>query len=370
MLVHNLWRTATNLAESKALFCLSFLVLIHVAIIYSFGFSLILILIQILFSLPLLFATQHYVASGGYIDLKSTSLSGKTIIITGANTGIGKEAAKNFALSGARVILACRDKTKTLAAIQSLQPFLSKSKSTGSLEFRPLDLSSLSSVRQFAQSINTPIDILVNNAGVMFCPYSRSQEQYELQNATNHLGHFLLTLLLMPVIKERVITVSSAGHAFITGKVNWERAYNVSEKQYDKVKSYAESKLANILFTRELQKRIESRGKKDVECYVLHPGSVRTELVRHVQTADVLMPIFGAYVWMKSPEQGARTTVYLAKEKKEKLKPGRYYADSQLSGVSVEADDKESARELWDLSKKLAGLTSDEVDRISEVVDL
>ncbi len=215
---------------------------------------------------------------GGGVCYSKAKLTGKTVLITGANTGIGLETAVDLAKRGARVVLACRDVARGKAAEAEVKL---RSKSDD-VVFSKLDLASLKSVREFSERTldeESRIDILVSNAGVMIPPYSTTEDGFELQFGVNHLGHFLLTNLLLERIKKspngRIVTVSSLGHT--SGKINFDDLQ--SKKSYSRWGAYAQSKLANILFTQSLAKRL--RGT-NVTAYSLHPGSVLTDLQRHV----------------------------------------------------------------------------------------
>ena len=214
---------------------------------------------------------------GGGVCYSKAVLNGKTAIITGANTGIGLETAVDFAKRNARVILACRSKEKGEAAVVQVK----KRSGNENVVFLKLDLSSLESVRTFSSKVlasEPHIDILVNNAGVMACPYSKTADGFEMQIGVNHLAHFLLTHLLLDRMKEtpsaRIVNVSSLAHHW--GKIKFDDLN--SERSYSSVGAYSQSKLANVLFTRSLAKRLE--GSK-VIVNSLHPGGVRTELGRH-----------------------------------------------------------------------------------------
>ena len=199
------------------------------------------------------------------------------MIITGANTGIGKETAIDIAQRGARVIIACRNADRAEAALQEIKR---RSGSTNVVYYN-LDLASLESVRTFAQCIlkeEAGLDILINNAGVMRCPYQKTAEGYEMQFGVNHLGHFLLTSLLLDRLKKapaaRIVVVSSLGYK--RGNINFDDIN--SEKDYDPMVAYCQSKLANNLFTVALAKRLKDTHVT-VNC--LHPGIIWTELGRH-----------------------------------------------------------------------------------------
>ena len=205
-------------------------------------------------------------------------MDGKTVIITGANTGIGKETALDLANRGARVILACRDEKKATIAVDDIK----KKTNNQNVIFKKLDLASLASVRQFSEEIlqeEEHIDVLINNAGVMVPPYTLTEDGFELQFGVNHLGHFLLTNLLLDRIKQstpsRIVNVSSLAHTM--GYLDFNDM--MWSKRYQAQLAYGRSKLANIMFTCELSKRLEGTG---VFVYSLHPGSIKTELIRHV----------------------------------------------------------------------------------------
>uniref|UniRef100_A0A4W4G0H2 Uncharacterized protein n=1 Tax=Electrophorus electricus TaxID=8005 RepID=A0A4W4G0H2_ELEEL len=206
---------------------------------------------------------KKWIAGGGCYS--SVRLDGRTVIITGANTGIGKETACDMAKRGARVVMACRDFIKAEKAAAEIQ------RSTGNVNVvvRQLDLASLISVRKFVHEFITTedrLDILINNAGVMMCPHSLTEDGFETQFAVNHLGHFLLTLLLLDVLKRsapsRVINVSSIAHK--GGKIHFDDL-NFNQKPYNALVSYRQSKLANVLFTQELSRRTKSMNSEPLK---------------------------------------------------------------------------------------------------------
>ena len=208
-------------------------------------------------------------------------LVNKTVIITGANTGIGKETAINLAKRKAKVIIACRNPERGRNAEQEIR----RKSGSDNVFYHHLDLASLTSVRQFAEwaiEEEPHIDILINNAGIMACPYWKTEDGYEMQFGVNHLGHFLLTNLLLEKMKEspaaRIITVSSSLHKSIKGGLNFDDLN--SEENYDPRVAYCRSKLANILFTRTLAKKLIGTN---VTANCLHPGVVWTELMRHIE---------------------------------------------------------------------------------------
>lgn len=226
-------------------------------------------------------------------------MDNKTVIITGGNTGIGKETALGLAVRGARIILACRDRSRGEAAVKDIK----ERSGNNEVIFKQLDLASLKSVRQFSETIlqeESNIDVLINNAGVMFPPYTLTEDGFELQFGVNHLGHFLLTHLLLDRIKDsapsRILNISSHGHYM--GSLDFEDM--MWSKHYQAQKAYFRSKVANVMFTRELAKRL---GETNVTVYAIHPGSVNTELSRHIQK------LFGGI--FKVPFNSTLTFVYL-----------------------------------------------------------
>ena len=221
--------------------------------------------------------------SGGVCRSKAM-LDGKTAIITGANSGIGKETAIDLAKRNARVILACRSQEKGKKAEVDVRRESGNSK----VHFRKLDLASFKSIRQFAKEVlseESRIDILINNAGIMYCSFEKTKDGFESQFGVNHLGHFLLTNLLLDKIKQapegRIVVVSSLSHRFATkmdlGTIN-------SEAHYSSFDAYHKSKAANILFTKALAKRLAGTN---VIVNSLNPGAVKTDLQRHTMSVTV-----------------------------------------------------------------------------------
>jgi NAD(P)-dependent dehydrogenase (short-subunit alcohol dehydrogenase family) len=278
-------------------------------------------------------------------------MAGQTVIVTGANSGIGRVAASTLADHGARVILAVRntDKGDTAAAQMS-----------GTTEVRRLDLASLASVKEFAAGWDGPIDILINNAGIMIPPLSRTADGFEMQFGTNHLGHFALTNLLLPRITGRVVTVSSTGHRI--GQIdfsdlNWER------KSYKAWRAYGQSKLANLLFTAELQRRLIDAGSA-VEANAAHPGYAATNLQFHSENRLMeIISVIGNRVIAQDENGGALPTLYAAVADI----PGNSFAGPggfmeqrgapKLVGRSGAATDMDVARRLWDVSEQLTGVS-------------
>ncbi|XP_028659760.1 retinol dehydrogenase 12 [Erpetoichthys calabaricus] len=281
-------------------------------------------------------------------------LDGKTAIITGSNTGIGKETAQDLAQRGARIIMACRDMEKAEAAKKEI----SESSGNTNILVKRLDLSDTKSIREFAQQIHSEenqVNILINNAGVMMCPYLKTADGFELQFGVNHLGHFLLTYLLIDIIKKsapaRIINVSSMAHKW--GNIMFEDIN--SEKSYDSLKAYSQSKLANVLFSRELAERLKGFN---INVYSLHPGVVRTELGRHLSSASQFsMKLMRPFT--KSSVEGAQTSIYCAVAPELEKETGGYYSDCASTPCSRRGADDQLAKKLWDLSCQLLKITWD-----------
>ncbi|XP_032906380.1 retinol dehydrogenase 12-like isoform X1 [Amblyraja radiata] len=282
---------------------------------------------------------------------KTQMLDGKTVLITGANTGIGKETARDLAKRGAHIIIACRDIEKGDAAMKEII----KQSGNSNIMVKKLDLADTKSIREFAEQINKEqqqINILINNAGVMMCPYLKTEDGFELQFGVNHLGHFLLTYLLIDLIKQsgpaRIINVSSAAHKM--GKIQFDDLN--SEKSYNSVKAYGQSKLANILFTRELARKLQGTN---VSVFALHPGVVRTELARHLNAVtrfglSLLRP------FTKSPENGAETSIYCAVAPGLEKETGEYFSDCDRTTGSSDARNDQVAKKLWEVSCQMLGI--------------
>src|SRR6202050_4979893 len=207
-------------------------------------------------------------------------MTGRDVIVTGANSGIGRAAASAFAGAGAHVVLAVRDTDKGRAAAAGMP---------GETEVRQLDLASLASVRELAAAWDGELDLLINNAGVMAPPLGRTADGFELQFGTNHLGHFALTNLLLEHVTGRVVTVSSGAHrmgSIDLDDLNWER------KRYSAWRAYGQSKLANLLFTSELQRRVDAAGSL-LRALAAHPGYSHTNLQGQTgrKVGDALMSV-------------------------------------------------------------------------------
>ena len=280
-------------------------------------------------------------------------MTGRTVVVTGANSGIGRAAARALAAEGARVVLAVRDPTKGRAAAATM---------TGDVSVRRLDLADLASVRAFAEDVTETIDVLINNAGLMIPPLGRTADDFELQFGTNHLGHFALTNLLLPRIRGRVVTVSSNGHRAGTldfDDLNWER------RPYRAFPAYAQSKLANLLFTAELHRRLTEAGSP-VLATAAHPGMAATNLLGHLENDRSLRHRLRTAVISRlsqSDDGVALPTLYAAVADV----PGGSYAGPggflqgrgapKLVSRSRAAQDGTLARRLWTVSEGLTGVT-------------
>jgi NAD(P)-dependent dehydrogenase (short-subunit alcohol dehydrogenase family) len=289
--------------------------------------------------------------------------SGRVAVVTGANTGIGYQTAAVLANSGAHVVLAVRDLAKGNTALSRIVAASPKVDVT----LQALDLSSLDSVRAAADALRSAyprIDLLINNAGVMLTPKQVTKDGFELQFGTNHLGHFALTGLLLdhllPVRGSRVVTVSSMGHrmraAIHFNDLQWERSYNRGA-------AYAQSKLANLLFTYELQRRLTTADQATI-AVAAHPGSSNTELTRNLPRiikpiADVVGPML-----FQSAAMGALPTLRAATDPD--VQGGQYYGPDgfgeqrghpKVVGSSAKSHDEGLARRLWTVSEELTGVS-------------
>ncbi|MDO0913732.1 oxidoreductase [Streptomyces sp. DT2A-34] len=279
-------------------------------------------------------------------------LVGRTAVVTGANSGIGLRAADALARAGAHVVFAVRDPERGRAAAATVN---------GSTEVRRLDLADLSSVREFADAWRgRPLDLLINNAGVMMVPQQRTADSFEMQFGTNHLGHFALTNLLLPYVTDRVVTVSSGAHRWGDARIRFEDLDFSSD--YNPQRAYAQSKLANLLFTLELQRRLAEAGSS-VRALAAHPGYAATNLQSHA--ANPVMRGFmkiGNRFFAQDDKAGALPTLYAATQDL----PGASYVGPDglgemrgaptLVGRTAAASDAGVARRLWTVSEELTGV--------------
>ncbi|MGW3563728.1 oxidoreductase [Streptomyces sp. NPDC000941] len=283
-------------------------------------------------------------------------LTGRTAVVTGANSGLGLATVDALARAGAHVVLAVRDTGRGEAAAATVTG------ARGTLEVRPLDLADLASIRRFASSWQGDLDLLINNAGVMNVPEAGTKDGFEMQFGTNHLGHFALTNLLLPHITDRVVTVSSGAHRIPSDNhIHFENLNLTGE--YAPMHAYGQSKLANLLFTLELQRRLTAAGSH-VRALAAHPGWAATNLqgndASFLRRAAMRM---GNRVLAQDSKAGARPTLYAAVQDL----PGAAYVGPDgfaemrgaptLVGRSVAASDPETARRLWTVSEELTGAT-------------
>ncbi|OBI44036.1 oxidoreductase [Mycobacterium sp. E796] len=273
------------------------------------------------------------------------SFAGRTVVITGANSGLGAVTARELARAGAKVIMAVRNTDKGNAAAQQMK---------GDLVVRELDLQDLASVRKFADRVEA-VDVLVNNAGIMAVPYSLTMDGFESHIGTNHLGHFALTNLLLPKLTDRVVTVSSITHwrgGIALDDLNWKK------RKYAAYLAYGQSKLANLLFTSELQRRLQAAGSQ-LRSIAAHPGYSQTNLMNTSgrRLGDVLAA--ATKRMSTSADFGARQTLYALSQDL----PGDTFigprfgilGPSQPVGRSSAARNARTAAALWELSEQLTG---------------
>jgi NAD(P)-dependent dehydrogenase (short-subunit alcohol dehydrogenase family) len=276
--------------------------------------------------------------------------TGRTVVVTGATSGLGLATARALGEAGARVVLAVRDVERGRQAAASVP---------GRAEVRRLDLADLESVRAFGRDWDDPLDVLVNNAGIMAVPAGVTVDGFELQFGTNHLGHFALTNLLLPHVTDRVVTLSSTMHRVGTidlDDLNWQH------RRYSPERAYGQSKLANLLFTLELQRRLDA-AHSGVRALAAHPGWAATNLQSRSgsRVKDAAMGV-GNLVLGASADQGARPTLVAATAD---LPGGSYVGPSgpfelrgrpALVGRTAAASDPAMARRLWEVSARLTGV--------------
>jgi NAD(P)-dependent dehydrogenase (short-subunit alcohol dehydrogenase family) len=291
-------------------------------------------------------------------------LSGKIIIITGGNSGIGYEAAREFIRKGAEVIVASRDPIKANQAILNIQHEIPGAR----LKFIELNLTSLDSIRKFTEEFKSAypkLDILLNNAGIMMVPYKKTEEGFERTIGTNHLGHFALTGLLLDRLSAtpgaRVVNVASNAH--YGGEMDFTNLLFENGHEYTPMKAYSRSKLANLIFTYELQRRFQSNGL-DVIALAAHPGISATNLANHLffdRISWLIQPLMRLI--FQSPAMGALPSIRAAVDPD--ARGGQYYGPNgkgERSGYPIvvdsnaESKDEETARRLWEISEELTGI--------------
>jgi NAD(P)-dependent dehydrogenase (short-subunit alcohol dehydrogenase family) len=282
------------------------------------------------------------------VQFAPLDLAGRLIVVTGANTGIGRSAAEQLAARGASVVLACRSEARTRSALEAI-----RARGAGDARFIPIDLASLASVRECAARIDAlgrPVDVLVNNAGLAG-HRGLTRDGFEITFGTNHVGHFLLTMLLAPALLRslggaRIVNVSSQAHASAKG-IDFGGVRRTTAS-ITGLPEYAVSKLANVLFTAELARRL---GPSGPHAYALHPGVVATDAWRRIPWP--IRPLMK--MRMMSSEEGARTTIYCATSHEVAEDTGFYYDACRRKEPSVVADDADLARRLWEKSVEWTG---------------
>jgi NAD(P)-dependent dehydrogenase (short-subunit alcohol dehydrogenase family) len=275
-------------------------------------------------------------------------MNGKRVCVTGGNSGIGKATAAELARQGAEVIIATRNQERGEQAAAEIR------KQTGNKQvyFRPLDLSDLSNVQSAGEQFNKELDrldVLINNAGLIKGRFVLTADGFESQIGVNHFGHFYFTHLLLPLLRRsddpRVITVSSGAHTM--GKIDWS-SFRTPSRSYSIMGAYAQSKLANILFSKELARR-----HSDISSYALFPGAIRTPFGNKQESR-----LFAA-IWklmkpfQKSPEVGAQTSIYLAVTPELHVPNGQYFGRSKPQTPSKLAQNDQLAQELWERTEAL-----------------
>ncbi|CAF3701875.1 unnamed protein product [Adineta steineri] len=313
--------------------------------------------------LSLLYASKKLYWSGTRCPSKDR-MDDKIVVITGSNTGIGKYTAIELAKRGAHIILACRNQERAEAAKKEIQI----KSNNNHIDIEILDTSSFQSVRECASRLKKRlprIDVLINNAGVLTESHEKSIDGYEIHLATNHLGHFLFTNLLLDLLKKapsaRIINVSALAHKckFFNCQIHWDDI-NLENKSYTPFYIYARSKLANIMFTNELAKRLKGTN---ITANSLHPGVIKTDLGhnmggRYQHIFRLFLKILSPILWffLKNTEEGAQTTIYLASDINLDNVTGKYFSDCTEVQPSDKALNEQDNRRLWLLSEQMTKL--------------
>jgi NAD(P)-dependent dehydrogenase (short-subunit alcohol dehydrogenase family) len=286
----------------------------------------------------------------GWTEQDIPDLTGRTVVITGANSGLGAAATRALAEHGARVVMACRNTTKA-EAVAARMP--------GEVSVRPLDLADLSSVRAFA-NVTADFDVLINNAGIMAVPKARTVDGFEAQFGTNFLGHFALTGLLLPKIGGRVVTLSSWVHRI--GRIDLADL-NWHTRRYRRWAAYGQSKLADLMFAFELDRRLKAAGSQIVSV-AAHPGYAATELQSHTESLMDRVMAVGNRIIAQDAVAGARPMLYAATGPD--VRGGAYYGPDGVGEVrgsprqvhsSAAARDAATAARLWRKAEQLTGVS-------------
>jgi len=292
-------------------------------------------------------------------------MDGRVVVITGANTGIGKDTANELYKRGATVVVLCRSEERAAEAVDWIKE--DSKDSDGSIRFEKCNLGSVESVKKCAEKLNESldkIDILVNNAGVYWGKDERAttEDGFELTFAVNHLGHFLLTELVLPLLKKsaetgytpRIINVSSA--AYEAGKMNWDDL-NAEKRSFSGFRTYSNSKLANVLHAKELAKRAGDTG---IVAFSVHPGFVKTDIGRNNEGSCIrgFVKIAGFIGLQLTSSQGAQTTLYCCLDDSITDRSGSYFANCKEKRLKQSLTSDEDAKRLWEESEKLLDMTS------------
>ncbi|GMS89887.1 hypothetical protein PENTCL1PPCAC_12062, partial [Pristionchus entomophagus] len=289
---------------------------------------------------------------------EQVSLAGKVAAVTGANSGIGLESAKELNLRGAKVFMLCRSEQRANDARKKL---IEAGCEGSHLLFSECDLSKFASVRACAERMKeaeSHLDILINNAGIMFYPqFELTEDGHEMTWQSNHLGPFLLTELLLPLLKKakdgRIICVSSALHRKVSDPLDLSKVEDKSE--YGRMAPYLRSKLANVMYARDLARRLQEEGATHVTANSLHPGVVATDLHNHLPINNSVMMFFSRLI-MKSEKEGAQTSLYLAMSSEVKGVSGGFFDDCARVKEHRAARDDEACKKLYEYSKEAVGL--------------
>ena len=283
-------------------------------------------------------------------------MQGKIVLITGANSGIGKETARALAINSATVVMACRNLTKAIPVCEAIQ----KESGNRQVEVMRLDLASLSSVRAFTDQFigkYPRLDVLINNAGIFSLRREETEDGFEKTMGVNYLSPFLLTNLLLPLIVQtpaaRIVNVGSDAH--FSGQIDLDDLNYKKKYPMFGFKAYGTSRLATVFFTQELAERLQDAG---ITVNALHPGSVATNIWNFGPKSKGYQQLINRITrsFMLSPEEGAQTSIYLASSDEVKGVTGKYFYNNQLKDVSPQCTDIQLQKSLWQISEKLTGL--------------
>lgn len=331
-------------------------------------------ILSLIVSAILIYRTRKLRIIGPKPRVSSNLVKDRVFLITGANAGIGKETTRQLLGAGATVIMACRSEERAKEAMEDILTSIQKKACDDSFAislrerilFLKCDVSDYNSVRQTVKTfeeMNLPLHVLINNAGIMMGTRKTNDSGHELTMAANHLGHFLLTNLLLPKLHKekdsRVIILTSSTYALADKGLDL-KDLNCYEKKYTMFSQYAQSKLANIMFGKELAKREKERSKDNpVKVFMVHPGLVRTDVVRnmpwYLKYPNMMFSIILTAL-QKTPEAGAYTSVYTAALELSNKESGEYFCNSQVVETNIHTKDSKKSLELWNLSCKLVGL--------------